>query len=98
LGDFLQGHLFVSLAGASRMMDLNAEYLAAGANRHPAAADWDENGILAFGADRNIALWRPQVSSHYKGISHMVQTSHSLWIPCTNINGRILNHMASLTC
>ena len=61
MGDFLQGHLFVSLAGASRMMDLNAEYLAAGANRHPAAADWDENGILAFGADRNIALWRPQV-------------------------------------
>jgi len=39
-----------------------AEYLAAGANRHPSAADWDESGLLAFGADRNIALWNPQVT------------------------------------
>jgi elongator complex protein 2 len=43
------------------MMDLTTQYLAAGANRHPSAADWDESGVLAFGADRNIALWRPQV-------------------------------------
>jgi hypothetical protein len=43
------------------MIELNAEYLAAGANRHPSAADWDVSGILAFGTDRNIALWRPQV-------------------------------------
>jgi hypothetical protein len=38
-----------------------AEYLAAGANRHPSAADWDISGLLAFGADRNVALWWPQV-------------------------------------
>lgn len=38
-----------------------AFYLAAGANRHPSVADWDENGVLAFGCDRNIALWRPKV-------------------------------------
>lgn len=38
-------------------------YLAAGANRHPSAADWDVlSGLLAFGADRNVAIWRPQVS------------------------------------
>jgi len=36
-------------------------YLAAGANRHPAVADWDESGVLAFGCDRNIALWHPSV-------------------------------------
>jgi hypothetical protein len=42
-------------------LQLDAAYLAAGANRHPSAADWDASGILAFGADRNIALWRPQV-------------------------------------
>ncbi|KAG0648310.1 Gamma-toxin target 2 [Hyphodiscus hymeniophilus] len=42
------------------MMEISAEYLAAGANRHPSVADWDEGGILAFGADRNIALWSPQ--------------------------------------
>jgi len=43
------------------MIRLSADYLAAGANRHPAAADWDESGVLAFGADRNIAIWCPQV-------------------------------------
>lgn len=43
------------------MSPLATEYLAAGANRHPSAADWDESGTLAFGADRNIALWNPQV-------------------------------------
>lgn len=42
-------------------IELSAEYLAVGANRHPSAADWDASGILAFGTDRNIALWRPQV-------------------------------------
>ncbi len=35
-------------------------YIAAGANRHPAAADWCED-ILAFGSDRNIALWDARV-------------------------------------
>jgi hypothetical protein len=48
------------------MTRLNAEYLAAGANRHPSAADWDENGILAFGADRNVALWAPQVRIEFQ--------------------------------
>jgi hypothetical protein len=43
------------------MMQMGAAFLAAGANRHPSAADWDESGVLAFGADRNVALWRPQV-------------------------------------
>ncbi|TGO09282.1 hypothetical protein BTUL_0172g00040 [Botrytis tulipae] len=42
------------------MMDkITPEYLAAGANRHPSAADWDESGLLAYGTDRNIALWYP---------------------------------------
>lgn len=38
------------------MFHSRAEYLAAGANRHPSAADWDISGLLAFGADRNVAL------------------------------------------
>lgn len=37
-----------------------AEYVVAGANRHPAAADW-HGEVLAYGADRNIAIWKPQV-------------------------------------
>lgn len=40
-----------------------AQYVAAGANRHPAAADW-YGETLAYGADRNVAIWNPQVC-HY---------------------------------
>jgi elongator complex protein 2 len=43
------------------MMHSRTEYLAAGANRHPSTADWDISGLLAYGADRNVALWWPQV-------------------------------------
>ena len=39
---------------------MEVDYLAAGANRHPATADWNESGVLAYGANNNIALWRPQ--------------------------------------
>ena len=40
----------------------SVEYIAAGGNRHPSAADWDiESGLMAFGSGRNIALWRPLV-------------------------------------
>lgn len=45
------------------MVHAHAKYVAAGGNRHPAAADWDlETGILAYGSDRNVALWKPVVS------------------------------------
>ena len=39
------------------------EYIHSGGNRQPNAADWDaESGLLAFGSDQNVALWRPLVS------------------------------------
>ena len=45
------------------MVEFQPEYLACGGNRHPSAADWDaSSGLLAFGADRNIAIWEPLVS------------------------------------
>ncbi|KAL9640507.1 MAG: hypothetical protein Q9164_000257 [Protoblastenia rupestris] len=45
------------------MLDFEHEYIAAGGNRHPSAADWDAHtGLLAFGADRNVALWSPSDS------------------------------------
>lgn len=34
------------------------EFIAAGGNRHPSAADWAP-GLLAFGAGINVALWNP---------------------------------------
>lgn len=40
------------------------EYLSTGANRHGAVADWSVDGVLAFGADTNVALWKPEVSGH----------------------------------
>lgn len=44
------------------MVAWNIEYLAVGGNRHPSAADWDPaSGLLAFGADRNVAIWSPLV-------------------------------------
>lgn len=45
------------------MASVATEYISVGGNRHPAAADWDvESGVLAFGADNNVALWDPLVS------------------------------------
>ena len=44
------------------MVVVECKYIAAGGNRHPAAADWDSvSGLLAFGADRNVAIWKPSV-------------------------------------
>ena len=42
------------------MLEFRTEYIAAGGNRHPSAADWNPlTGLLAFGSDRNVALWEP---------------------------------------
>lgn len=44
------------------MVSITTEYISVGGNRHPAAADWDrQSGVLAFGADNNVALWVPTV-------------------------------------
>jgi elongator complex protein 2 len=44
------------------MASITTEYISVGGNRHPAAADWDvQLGVLAFGADNNVALWNPSV-------------------------------------
>ncbi|KAF2196721.1 WD40 repeat-like protein [Delitschia confertaspora ATCC 74209] len=42
-------------------MNISPEFTSIGANRNPAAADWDVHGsgLLAFGADNCIALWDP---------------------------------------
>ncbi|KAK2794927.1 hypothetical protein FQN52_006806 [Onygenales sp. PD_12] len=47
------------------MAPITTEYVSVGGNRHPAAADWDaRSGILAFGADNNVALWDPGDKYH----------------------------------
>ncbi|KAG8532050.1 uncharacterized protein KY384_003687 [Bacidia gigantensis] len=47
------------------MSEFKAAYFAAGGNRHPSAADWDcRSGLLAFGADQNVAIWSPLSRDH----------------------------------
>ncbi|KAK2761381.1 hypothetical protein FQN54_001903 [Arachnomyces sp. PD_36] len=42
------------------MVSFETEYINVGGNRHPAAADWNlHSGLLAYGADNNVALWDP---------------------------------------
>lgn len=44
------------------MTRFQSQFIAAGGNRHPAAADWDPiSELLAYGADNNVALWKPLV-------------------------------------
>ncbi|KAL9121725.1 MAG: hypothetical protein Q9187_001719 [Circinaria calcarea] len=53
-------------------MEVTTEYIAAGGNRHPAAADWDSiSGLVAFGSDRNVALWRP-LSDEHRGVESLL--------------------------
>jgi hypothetical protein len=60
--------------------DLTVEHLAVGANRQTAVADWSRTGLLAYGADCNIALWRPAVSFHvyYEIMASSVSFASSL--------------------
>lgn len=44
------------------------EYIAAGGNRHPAAADWCGD-VLAFGSGRNVALWGRRVRESFPPVS-----------------------------
>ncbi|KAI1753510.1 WD40-repeat-containing domain protein [Xylaria castorea] len=50
---------------------VEVEYLSVGANRHTAVADWSQDGLVAFGADSNIALWRPY-DSQPRGVTSLL--------------------------
>ncbi|KAL2258572.1 hypothetical protein VTK26DRAFT_8072 [Humicola hyalothermophila] len=54
---------------------VESRYLSAGANRYAAAADWSEDGLVAFGSDTNVCLWDP---ADRKGISRILSghTAH----------------------
>ncbi|MCJ1468460.1 hypothetical protein MMC07_007089 [Pseudocyphellaria aurata] len=47
------------------MSEFKLDYLAAGGNKNPAAADWDRTSdLLAYGAENNVALWKPLNEKH----------------------------------
>ncbi|EMC98439.1 hypothetical protein BAUCODRAFT_426117 [Baudoinia panamericana UAMH 10762] len=50
--------------------DVTFDFIAAGGNRHPSAADWAPS-LVAFGAGNNIALWNPEDEFHV-GISALL--------------------------
>ncbi|KAK8012691.1 hypothetical protein PG991_010066 [Apiospora marii] len=56
-------------------VEVGIEYLSVGANRQTAVADWNEDGLVAFGTDSNIALWQPNDTA-VKGVSHLL-TGHT---------------------
>ena len=39
-------------------MDVKLEYVSVGCNRTPHSVDWAPNGLLAYGADKSVALAR----------------------------------------
>ncbi|THY83962.1 WD40 repeat-like protein [Aureobasidium pullulans] len=52
------------------MASAHLDYIAAGGNRHPCAADWSEE-LLAYGSGHNIAIWRPENNNH-KGVETLL--------------------------
>ncbi|EME86137.1 uncharacterized protein MYCFIDRAFT_161734 [Pseudocercospora fijiensis CIRAD86] len=52
------------------MGQTSVEYIAAGGNRHPSAADWASE-LLVFGAGSNIALWNPDDADH-RGVTALL--------------------------
>ncbi|KAI5205197.1 WD40 repeat-like protein [Aureobasidium subglaciale] len=52
------------------MASASLDFIAAGGNRHPCAADWNEV-LLAYGSGHNIALWKPENNNH-KGVETLL--------------------------
>ncbi len=55
----------------SETMAVESHYLSAGANRYSAAADWSDDGLVAFGSASNVCLWDPTVSLSHKFIHYL---------------------------
>src|SRR5277367_3870108 len=54
------------------MTVLTTEYISVGGNRNASAADWDpQSGCLAFGADQNVAFWKP--ANVLRGVSCLLR-------------------------
>jgi hypothetical protein len=50
---------------------VKTDFIVVGGNRHPAAADWDAaGGLVAFAADRSVAVWPALVTSSCTSLSY----------------------------
>jgi elongator complex protein 2 len=51
-----------------------SDYISVGGNRNTSAADWDcETGQFAFGADQNVAIWKPHFDHSQRGVSTLLR-------------------------
>jgi elongator complex protein 2 len=59
---------------ALRMTLATTDYISAGGNRNTSAADWDcKTGQFAFGADQNVAIWKPHFDKSQSGVSTLLR-------------------------
>src|SRR5271163_462018 len=50
------------------------DYISVGGNRNTSAADWDrETGQFAFGADQNVAIWKPHFDESQRCVSTLLR-------------------------
>ena len=50
------------------------DYISVGGNRNTSAADWDrETGQFAFGADQNVAIWKPHFDESQRSVSTLLR-------------------------
>jgi elongator complex protein 2 len=59
------------MSPADNSKNVQIEYISAGGNSHPSAADW-ASGLLAFGAGINIALWNPDEKNANYGVKALL--------------------------
>ncbi|RFU32200.1 hypothetical protein B7463_g4097, partial [Scytalidium lignicola] len=84
----------MTTATAEEGVVVRTEYLAAGGNRHPSASDWDvESGVLAYGTDRNVAVWRPE-SSDCRGVYGLLQ-GHADTVNAVKFFSSVKGHLLS---
>jgi hypothetical protein len=70
--------------------NVQLEYVAAGGNSHPSAADW-ATGLLAFGAGINVALWNPDNEKANYGVSTLL-AGHTGTVNAVKIQRQAIHH------
>ena len=66
---------FGTPSGKTLLMTLTStDYVSVGGNRNTSAADWDcETGDFAFGADQNVAIWKPHFDQSQRIVSTVLR-------------------------
>lgn len=49
-----------------------SEYISVACNRVPAIADWNQEGLICFGASNNVVLWNYVSNKQYCSIMEVI--------------------------